>query len=425
MQPETASRASETGGESAPSARKTRLLLVLPIVPWPIRRNGTSLRYAPIVDYLAQRYELDVLVLTEEHEVLPSSGPLLRCHSLIITKVPISSLPTYLRKIRTVCGGLSPWGAPLGTLGFARRTLERTVLSYLEHKNYSGVIWAVRHLDTAFRIRRRYPETRFVIDVCDSPTLWSFRDASTDPILRILTKYSSWKWRRLERKAQDVFDAAIYISNVDAHAVRADHMARIHVIPNGIFHADAPSLARASPSGKVIGFLGDMSFQPNISAVLRLAQRIFPRIRATLADATLLVIGRDPAPAIRQLQSAAISVTGTVDNIWPYIARANIFVFPMIEGTGLQNKILEAMYAGVPIVTTSIAADGIGATSGEQLLVADTDNEIAEKVLKVLGDREYAAQLAERARTFVTREFSWSEILPRYEAIIAPRRYSP
>jgi glycosyltransferase involved in cell wall biosynthesis len=403
------------------NAPEPRVLLVLPIVPWPIRRSGISLRFAPIVDYLAQRYELDVLVLAQEDELPPASGALQRCHSLVVIKVPISSLTPWLRKIWTLCCGLSPWGAPRGSLGHARRRLERTLVSYLERKNYSVIIWATKYLDIACRIRRRYPETRFIIDVVDSATLWSARDASTDLIRRVMTKYDGWKWRRLERKAQQVFDATIYISNVDARAARAGHMARIHVVPNGVFHADTPPLAKVPPCGKVIGFLGDMSYGPNISAVLRLAQRIFPRILTTLADATLLIIGRDPAPAIRCLQGPTISVTGTVDNIWPYIARANIFVFPMIEGSGLQNKILEAMYAGVPVVTTPIAANGVGATSGEQLLVAGADDEIAEQVLKVLRDPEYAARLAEQARAFVMREFSWPAILPRYEAIIAPR----
>jgi polysaccharide biosynthesis protein PslH len=410
-------------GEADTSARKVPLLLVLPIVPWPIRRNGYSLRFAPIVDYLAQRYALDVLVLAEGDEVLQPSGPLQLCHSMTAIKVPISSLSPWLRKIRTVCLGLWPWGAPPGSsLGYARRRLERTLLSYLEHRNYSAVIWAAGHLDTACRIRHRYPQTRFIVDMVDSPALAWFRKPSTAPILRALINYSGWKWQRLERKAQEVFDAAIYISDVDAHAARANGMPRIHVVPNGIFHADAPPMTKAAHSGRIIGFLGDMSYQPNVSAVLRLAHRLFPRVLTVLADATLLVIGRNPVRAIRQLASPAISITGTVDNIWPYIARANIFVFPMIEGTGLQNKILEAMYAGVPVVTTPIAANGIGATSGEQLLVADTDEEIAAGVLKVLCDPEYAACLAEHARNFVMSKFSWPAILPRYEAIIAPRQ---
>jgi glycosyltransferase involved in cell wall biosynthesis len=167
-----------------------------------------------------------------------------------------------------------------------------------------------------------------------------------------------------------------------------------------------------------------MAYPPNISAALRLAQRIFPRILTTLADATLLIIGRDPAPAISQLAGPRISVTGTVDNIWPYIMRVNVFAFPMIEGTGLQNKILEAMYAGVPVVTTSIAANGMDARSGEQLLVGDTDEQIVAQVVKVLGDYQYGAELAGRAQAFVLRHFSWSAILPRYEAIVAPSKTS-
>jgi polysaccharide biosynthesis protein PslH len=412
-----------TGGLSAQDHEaqgtpKARLLLVLPIVPWPIRRNGISLRFGPIVNYLAQRYELDLLILADEKAFLQPNGQIEQCHSLVVIKVPISSLPAWLRRIRTVLLSLAPWGAPHGRLRYAQRRLERAVLGYLNDRSYAVIIWATNHLEIACRIRRRYPQTRCVIDLIDSPTLFSSRDASTNPVLRILTKYSGWKWRRLERKAREAFDATIYVSSVDARTVGSDDMARVHVVPNGIFHADAPPLAKASASNRVIGFLGDMSYVPNISAALRLAERIFPRIRSTLGEATLLIIGRDPAPSIRRLDGGAISVTGTVENIWPYIASANIFVFPMFEGSGLQNKILEAMYAGVPVVTTSIAATSIGATSGEQLLVAESDDEIATQAIKLLRDPAYANRLAEEARTFVMREFSWPAILPRYAAIV-------
>jgi glycosyltransferase involved in cell wall biosynthesis len=419
MRPEPVTAHSEAQHAEVHSARKARLLLVLSIVPWPVRRNGYSLRFAPIVDYLAQRHELDVLIFAEEDEVVLPSSPLQRCHSLVVIRVPISWLPPWLRKVRTAFRGLWPWGAPRNLSGYPRRRLERSLLRYLDHKNYSAVIWATRHLDVACNIRRKYPGTRFVLDFVDSPALGHFRHLSKGPLQRTLTRYSGWKWRRLERRAQEVFDAGIYISAVDAHTARAAHMPRIHVVPNGIFTADAPPMAKAASSSRVIGFLGDMSYQPNISAVVRLAQRIFPRILDSLADAKLLIIGRNPVPAIKQLRSPAITVTGTVDNIWPYIAQASVFVYPMIEGTGLQNKILEAMYAGVPIVTTSIAANGIGAMNGEQLLVADADDRIVEQVLKVLSDPQYAARLAEQARSFVMREFSWSSILPRYEAIVA------
>lgn len=411
------------GGLAAPvnrtsELRRARLLIVLPVAPWPIRHNGVSLRFAPIVDYLAQQYEVDLLVLTDEDAPQPN-GLLDRYPSLVVIKVPISSDPAWLRRVKTVLLTLSPWGAPHGRLRYAQRRLERAVLSYLNSRSYVGIIWATNHLEVALRIRRRYPQTRCVIDLIDSPSLFSARDASTHPVFGRLTKYTGWKWRCLERKVRKDFDATIYVSSVDARAAGTDDMARVHVVPNGIFHADAPALARASASKKVIGFLGDMSYVPNISAALRLAERIFPRIRSKLGDATLLIIGRDPVPSIRRLDGDAISVTGTVENIWPFVASANIFVFPMFEGSGLQNKILEAMFAGVPVVTTSIAAASLGATSGQQLLVAESDEDIAAQAIKLLCDPAYANPLAEEARTFVMREFSWPAILPRYAAVVA------
>ena len=412
-------------GEAADGARKLRLLFVLPIVPWPIRRNGISLRFAPVIEYLAQRYELDVLVLADEDEPLPAGRSFGPCHALAFIKVPLRSLPRSLRRMRAGWRAVWPWGSPMDTARYVaarleRGRLERALQGHLREKNYSVVVWATAYyLDVATRIRRRYSQIRFVVDVVDSPTLLCLRNASTDLIMRMIVRNEARKWRRLERRVSEAFDATIYVSRVDAQAVRRGPAARIHVLPNGIFHEDAVPFARPSPATRTIGFLGNMAYAPNISAAVRLAQRVFPRIQATLSDATLLIIGRDPAPEVRQLAAPRISVTGTVDNIWPYIARANVFVFPMIEGTGLQNKILEAMHAGVPVVTTPIAANGLGASNEEQLLVADTDAEIATQALKLLCDPRFSAALAERARAFVAREFSWPAILPRYEAIVA------
>jgi glycosyltransferase involved in cell wall biosynthesis len=400
---------------------ESRLLLVLPIVPWPIRRNGISLRFGPIIDYLSRRYELDLLVLAERPEPGEREGPLQRCRAVTIIPVPVVALTPLVRRLKVAWSGLVPWGLPLGsTRNIARRELERKVAQFLERERYSTVIWGAGHLDTACRLRRQHPQVRFVSDVVDSPALASARARSIRADLRFLSRYTAWKWRRLERRVEAVFDAVIYISEVDARAARSRHTPRVHVVPNGLTYADAPlRLRREPPTNRIIGFLGDMSYSPNVSAVLRLARQIFPRVVDAVGDARLLIIGRNPVPEIRSLQSAAITVTGTVDDIWPYISQANVFVFPMIEGAGLQNKILEVMYAEVPVVTTWMAAAGVGAVDAGQLLVGDTDDDIAKKTVRLLCDRAYAGQLAERARQFVMREFDWKKILPRYEAIVA------
>jgi glycosyltransferase involved in cell wall biosynthesis len=402
------------------SAYSPRLLLVLPLVPWPVRRDGFSVRFAPIVEYLAHRYSVDILVLAEACEGKEPSGPLRLCRSFTVLKLPVLSLPRFARRVRVAWSALVPWGIPLGSAGhLARRKLEQEVAQYLERESHGVVIWAAGHYDSACRVRVRYPSVRFVMDFVDSPSLRVLRTRVTRPDRRLLARYTAWKLRRLERRVQAVFDATIYVSDAEARAACANPPPHVYVIPNGIMQADSPvNLPRAPAGSHVIGFLGSMDYQPNVSAVLRLAERIMPRLLLNIADTQLIIIGRDPAPEIRALQSPTITVTGTVEDIWPHMAQIRAFVLPMIEGTGLQNKILEAMYAGVPVVTTSAAAAGVGAKHSENLLVADSDEDIAVQTLRLLRDVAFADQLAQRARQFVMRSFDWNAILPRYEAVV-------
>ena len=402
--------------------------MVLPTVPWPARRNGTSLRFAPIIEHLASRYEVDVLVLADPYEPPVIEGPLLQCRDVTVLAVPHLAFPRWFLKARTVYRGLVPWGLPLGSMRpIAGHALRRWLLTYLTKNQYTSVLWAgFGYLDIACAVRRKYRRGRFVLDMIDSPALHFAREVSLPSHLLPLRRYITWKWRRMERQVQDTCDATIYISAPDAHAARAHPPAWVHTVPNGLFVGSEPAAKVAErPAGRVIGFLGNMAYRPNISAVVRLATRIFPQVLESLPHADLLVIGRSPPPQVSALQSSRVTVTGEVAEIWEHVARATLFVFPMIEGAGMQNKILEVMHAGIPVVTTTIAAAGIGATNGEQLLVGDTDEQIIAHVLRLLTDRELAAGLVARARAFVRSEFSLAPILGRYEAILAPAAAVP
>lgn len=400
---------------------KDRLLMVLPTLPWPARRNGTALRFAPIIAHLADRYELDILVLGDPPEPRVVEGPLLQCRDVTVLAVPHLVLPAWFLKARTVYHGLVPWGLPVGSMRpIAGNALKRWLLTYLTKNQYTSVLWAgFGYLDIACAVRREYRRGRFVLDMIDSPAL-IFSRAALPPQWLPLRGYISWKWRRMERQVQDTCDATIYISAPDAHAARAHPPARVHTVPNGLFVGSEPTVPRRPPPGRVIGFLGNMAYRPNISAVLRLATRIMPQVLTALPDARLLVIGRSPPPEVCALQSDRVIVTGEVAEIWEHVAGADVFVFPMIEGAGMQNKILEVMHAGKPVVTTGISAAGIGATDGQQLLVGESDAQIVAHILALLADRDLAQALVERAQSFVRTEFSPEPILTRYEAILAP-----
>lgn len=167
---------------------------------------------------------------------------------------------------------------------------------------------------------------------------------------------------------------------------------------------------------KSILFLGAMDRGPNVEAVLYFWREILPLIRERLPDVKFYIVGSRPLPDITCLAEVNKNtiVTGFVEDLEPYYKKAAVFVAPLLTGGGIIVKILDAMAAGTPVVTTSIGNEGISATPGEHLMVADTADEFAEKVIDILKDQELRSRLALAGRDFVRRNFSqdtWSSQL--------------
>lgn len=412
-----------TAPAAATSARGASVLLILPELPWPLRRSGVALRFAPILSHLAQFVAVDVLVLALEYQEIPSDWPPRLSRTLSVIPVGTDGRSTVFKKVKTLLLGLSPWGIPFGASPhIARRQIQAEVLRRIESGNYSTVLWGAGLFDVACRVRRKARRPRFIVDFTDSPAVSVSRAHFDARVLRVFQRYTVWKWRRLERQLHRLCDASIYISPVDAATAHPKLKGRIHVIPNGVSVPQGSlTSSRESRGRPIIGFVGDMSYAPNISAVLRLANRIFPRVRQKFGNAELLIIGRNPAPEVRRLQSGSVTITGEVQDIWEFISRVTVFAFPMTEGAGLQNKILEAMYAGVPIVSTSMAARPLEAVHESHVLIADSDADIAAQLLRLLSDHTLAGRLATQAAEFVTKRFFWPSILPKYAAVITGR----
>jgi glycosyltransferase involved in cell wall biosynthesis len=402
------------------SLDRSSVLCVLPLFPWPLRRNGISIRFAPILEYLNRHHHVDLLILTETGDSPPADWPAGLARSISILKLQVRSLPPLAHKLRTACIGLSPWAMPFGALPqLHKREVDRAILDCMRSRDYAAVLWSTGHFDIAFRVRRRTRNLRFVVDIVDSPALAILRARVTRPVLRTLKNYTAWKWRRWERRIHETFDASIYISPIDAAVAGSSMNKRIHVVPNGVSAPDTPlEFPVARHTGRTMAFLGNMAYPPNVSAALRLARDIFPQVRRVLPETRLLIVGRNPVEEIRSLARDSITVTGEVEQIWPLLSQADVFVFPLTEGAGLQNKILEAMYAGIPVVATPLAAYSLRAIHEEHLLVGESDEQLTGHAIQLLSDRSTAERLAKRAREFVMTKFSWQAILAQYEAIV-------
>jgi glycosyltransferase involved in cell wall biosynthesis len=194
--------------------------------------------------------------------------------------------------------------------------------------------------------------------------------------------------------------------------------ANIHVIPNGVdaSYYSAKEIAEASrrtgerDSKKTILFVGSMDYHANIDAVTWFSRAAWPQIARNHSEIHFTIVGRDPAPEVFALASDRIHVTGTVDDVRPFYASAVAAVVPLRSGSGTRLKILEAMAAGVPVVSTRLGAEGIVAENDVHLLLADSGPEIAAAVHRVASSAETRARLSQVARALVRSAYDWSVI---------------
>jgi len=168
-----------------------------------------------------------------------------------------------------------------------------------------------------------------------------------------------------------------------------------------------------------ISFIGRMDYYPNQECMARFCAETWPLIKAQRPQMKLTIVGADPSPAMRKLgEIAGVTVTGSVPQVQPYVRKSALMVAPLAIARGTQNKILEAMAMGVPVVTSTIAAGGVDALAGEHLLVADSAADCAAAVLRICADPAERARLSEAGRARMLSHHAWPRSMERLDKII-------
>jgi glycosyltransferase involved in cell wall biosynthesis len=195
----------------------------------------------------------------------------------------------------------------------------------------------------------------------------------------------------------------------------------VDVIPNGVdLEAFAP--ARATRDARTLIFTGKLSYHANITAVSHFARAVFPAVLERHPETVLRIVGKDPAPEILALAARRprnIVVTGSVPDVAEHLRRAEIAVAPIVYGAGVQNKVLEAMSTGTPVVVSQAAVAALDASVRQAACVAESDAEFADQVNHLLDDAAARACLSHAGRAFVERHHSWDEAARRLEAVYA------
>jgi glycosyltransferase involved in cell wall biosynthesis len=243
-----------------------------------------------------------------------------------------------------------------------------------------------------------------------------------------MTRFELTRTRQTEGDLAGRFDHVLVTSPSDRNALLGlvplgKSPSEISVLLNGVdFHYFQPN-PEVERQAETIVFSGKMSYHANISMVKYLVDEIMPRIWKLRPATRLYIVGKDPSPAIRQLgQNPLITVTGTVDDIRPFLWRATVSVVPLLYGVGIQNKILEAMATGTPVVTTCRALSALQAQPGKDLLASDDPDRFSEAVLQLIADRSLQHRIGEAALTYVRTYHNWtsiaSQLLNIYQSIL-------
>jgi polysaccharide biosynthesis protein PslH len=250
-----------------------------------------------------------------------------------------------------------------------------------------------------------------VIDFVDSISLNLNRTIHTkkslaNPVIR----WEANNIHKMEQLASYQYDAGIFISEVDKNNVSLNRRT-LTSIANGV-DLDYFSFQNELTRDNNLIFVGNMSYAPNREGVKYFINNIYPLIKERLKDFTLYVVGRNPTKDLIRLceKYENIVVTGEVEDVRKYLWKSKLFVCPLKMGAGLQNKVLEAMSCGIPVITTSIVNDPIGAIHGKNIVVCDQDKEFADSVLQLLSDSPRLEKVRTEARRFVEHNFQWKHL---------------
>lgn len=266
--------------------------------------------------------------------------------------------------------------------------------------------------------------TRVVLDAvdCIAELARLTRQHNPSQITRLLARSEEGPTRRYEIALVEAADAVTVVAERDRAALSRDtETASISVVPNGVMCLSSPVPLTQEP---IAIFSGKLSYHANQAAVQRLLSNVWPRVQAAVPEARLIIAGADaPRWLLRHDGTHGVSIHDSPENLKSLIASARVSVAPIVYSVGIQNKVLEAMACGVPVVATSSALNGLLPAANGTLLYADDDVLFAFHIARLLSDTSDAQRLGKAGYDYVASHHSWSSVAQSFESLyVGPSR---
>jgi glycosyltransferase involved in cell wall biosynthesis len=299
---------------------------------------------------------------------------------------------------------------PFAVGRYRSREMQRMISSLLERQRFDIVV--CDFLTPAPNILRLEGCLLFQHNV--ETMIWQrFFENAKGPIRRFYFALQASAMLAYERSVCRSVAHVIAVSEKDAELMRSlFEISNVSIVPTGVdvdFFTPPPSSLRIAD----LTFVGSMDWLPNIDAVSYFVREVLPLIRRRRPDCSLVIVGRDPPPAVRSLAdgSKSIRVTGTVPDIRPYLWGSLVSIVPLRIGGGTRLKIYESMAARVPVVSSAIGAEGLSVSTPDHIRIADTPESFANACLELLDNPSTRSSIADAAWELVASKFSWEQVV--------------
>jgi len=393
-----------------------RLLILLPFAPRLDAAHGGGRVIAEFLSRMTARHQVAVLCLRRSDEPGADEFFRERCDLIeeIVKPARGNSFPRQLLRYVEVAISLLRL-RPIWVSDWTSKAFTEKVFSVVQ-KFRPDVVQAEYHVMgqylSAFRdvpcILVQYePGVRAAPFIQNLPSI-------LNGIIQHIERLS---WRIYETRLYRDVDAIVAFTEADRKVIQ--EMANptpVHLISPGTAIPNRPLNPLGSSAVNLL-FFGNFIHPPNVDAARRLILWIFPSVQKCIPAIKLYLVGDNVPNEIKKMRSETIVVTGRVPEIMPYLDDATLFVAPLYQGGGIRIKVLEALAAGKAVITTPLAAQGLDLMDGEQVSIAQSDREFAERIIHLLEHPQERASLAARARDWACANLGWDRNIKSYEAL--------
>jgi len=397
------------------------ILYITPYVPSPIRTRPYNLIRALV--RLGHRITLLTAAGTRLEDRRQADE--LQGWGVRVEAFPVPATRSLLNCLRAI-----PTREPLQAVYAYHPQMEDRLRALLREEPFDVV--HIEHLRAA-RLVRAVEGRPAVYDAVDCIALLFEQTARTSPQRRArwMAMLDLARTRRYEAHLLTRFAHVVVTARRDKEALEglarrylppSARPAPVTVVANGVDLDYFRPREKERPDGRTVVFTGRMSYHANVASALYFAQEVLPRIWAEDPAVRFQIVGKDPPESVRRLAAdGRIEVTGYVDDLRPYLARAAAVVCPALYAVGIQNKVLEAMAMAAPVVCTSAAFAGLEAQPGRDALVTDDPDTFAQHVLRLCADPDLRHRLGAAGRRYVETHHSWEgsarRLITAYQAV--------